>query len=56
MNHIIGIGERYAHFHKRWIPRDMKSFMVSYEAATLLNTPATCDIISSEYVALCRGW
>lgn len=28
-------------FHKRWIPRDMKSFMVSYEAATLLKTPAT---------------
>ena len=33
--------ERNAHFHNRWMPSDMKSFMVSYEDATLLNTPAT---------------
>jgi hypothetical protein len=34
----------------------MKSFMVSYEAATLLKTPATCDTISSEYEGLSGGW
>jgi hypothetical protein len=34
----------------------MKSFMVSYEAATLLKTPATFEIISSEHRVLCRGW
>lgn len=33
-------------FHRRWIPRDMKSFMVSYEVATLLNTPATVYVVS----------
>ena len=33
-------------FHRRWMPRDMKSFMVSYEVATLLNTPATGDAVS----------
>jgi hypothetical protein len=34
----------------------MKSFMVSYEAATLLKTPATFDIISSEYGGFLREW
>lgn len=29
------------YFHNRCIPRDIKSFIVSYEAATLLKTPAT---------------
>jgi hypothetical protein len=33
-------------FQSRWIPRDMKSFMVSYEAATLVKTPATAIAIS----------
>lgn len=33
--------ERGTDFQRRWIPRDMQSFMVSYEAATLLKTPAT---------------
>jgi hypothetical protein len=28
------------------MPRDMKSFMVSYEAATLSKTPATITAIS----------
>lgn len=37
-----GESEEGADFQRRWIPRDMKSFMASYEAATLLNTPATC--------------
>lgn len=31
------------YFHNRCIPSDIKSFMVSYEAATLLKTPATAN-------------
>jgi len=40
---IEGRKRRYwgTNFHSLWIPRDMKSFMVSYEAAILLKTPAT---------------
>jgi len=34
-------------FHNLCIPSDMKSFIVSYEAATLLKTPATLASFSA---------
>lgn len=41
---------RYAHFQSRWMPRDMQSFMISYEVATLLKTPATIGIYISLHI------
>lgn len=41
------IGTRLTHFHMRCQPNDMRSFMRSYESATLWKTPATRSVFSA---------